>query len=238
MAKIEVRFGDVALREVSLDKPSVMIGRSGRNDIAIDNMAVSRKHAKIYREGPRFIVEDLKSLNGTFVNNKKVSEWILSDNDRILIGKHTLVFIDERDQPVRGTAGAEGPSVEQTVILQTKKQRELLSKIQKSGPDKESGKVHCGVTIISGCSGQQDIELTKGLSVAGRDVHADIRLKGLFLGKGVFLISRRPSGFYISSSGGRTTTRVNGFPITDQQELRDGDMISVGRNKMQFYRKT
>ena len=96
MAKIEVRFNDVVLREVPLDKPFITVGRSAKNDIAIDNMAVSRKHARIYQEGPRFIVEDLKSLNGTFVNNKKTSQWILSDNDQILIGKQLVDLLGQR----------------------------------------------------------------------------------------------------------------------------------------------
>ncbi len=74
--------------------------------------------------------------------------------------------------------------------------------------------------------------------MAGKGDHADIKLKGLFLGRTVFLISQRPSGFYISGSSGRTTTRVNGIPIQDQQELKDGDVITAGRTKMQFYLKS
>lgn len=237
MARIEMRFNDIAFKEVPLNKPSLTIGRSGKNDIVIDNMAVSRKHARIYREGPRFIVEDLKSLNGTFVNNKKVSQWILSDQDKILIGKYTLVFIDEDLQPTGDAVGTSREMAEQTLVLQTKKQRELLAKVPESGAEKKPREVRGGVAIISGGSGQNDIPLTRRLTVAGKGDHADIKLKGLFLGKTVFLISQRPTGFYISSSGGRTATRVNGVPITDQQELKDGDIISAGRTKMQFYIK-
>lgn len=238
MAKIEMMFNNVTLRQVTLDKPFITIGRSGKNDIVIDNIAVSRRHARIYQEGPRFIIEDLKSLNGTFVNNKKVSQWILSNNDQILIGKHTLVFIDEKYQPTSDIAGVHREAVEQTLVLETKKQRELLATIPKTGAEKKPEEIQGRVVIISGGPSQQDIELTKRLTVAGKGEHADIKLKGLFLGKTVFLISKRSSGFYISSSGGRTTTRVNGVPIMDQQELKDGDVISAGRTKMQFYTKT
>lgn len=238
MARIEVKFNDVVLREVSLDKPFITVGRSAKNDIVIDNMAVSRKHARIYQEGPRFIVEDLKSLNGTFVNNKKTSQWILSDNDQILIGKHTLVFIDEGVHPPSETVGADQHNVEQTLVLETKKQRELLAKVPKPSVEEGPKDIQGGVTILSGGSAEQEIKLTKRLTVGGKGEHADIRLKGLFLGKTVFLISKRSSGFYISSSGGRTIVHINGVPITDQQELKDGDIISVGRTKMQFYMKT
>ncbi len=235
MAKIEVRFKEVALMEVPLDKPLITIGRSKKNDVVIDNMAVSRQHARIYREGPRFVVEDLKSLNGTFVNNRKASQWILSDRDRIVIGKHTLVFIDDNTPLPRDRVGTDRPNIEQTLVLETKKQRELLAEVPKGRTEERPKEIQGGITVLSGRAGHQDIKLTKRLTVAGKGEHADIKLRGLFLGKTVFLISKRPSGFYISSSGGRTTIRIRGVPIVDQQELKDGDIISVGRTKMQFY---
>jgi hypothetical protein len=237
MAKLEMRFNDVALREILLDKPSITIGRSKKNDIVIDNMAVSRKHARIYREGPRHIVQDLQSLNGTFVNNKKVSQWILSDNDQILIGKHTLLFIEEENQPAKSEPLSPRDAVEQTLVLETKRQKELLAKVLEPAPEEESKPVQAGVTIISGGSGQRDIELTKRLTVAGKGNHADIRLKGFFLGRTVFLISQKPTGFYISCPARKATTRVNGLPLTGQEELKDGDIITAGRTKMQFYMK-
>jgi pSer/pThr/pTyr-binding forkhead associated (FHA) protein len=238
MAKLEVRFDNVTLKEIPLDKPSLTIGRSNKNDLVIDNMAVSRKHARIYREGPRHIVQDLKSLNGTFVNNKKVSQWILSNNDQVLIGKHTLLFIEEADQPAEDVSQPPGDVVEHTLVLETKKQKELLAKIREPAPEEKTKPVQAGVTIISGGSEQEHVELTKRLTVAGKGSHADIRLKGFFLGRTVFLISQKPNGYYISCPGRKTTTRINGLPVTDQQELKEGDIIDAGRTKMQFTMKT
>jgi len=238
MAKLEVRFDNVTLKEIPLEKPSLTIGRSNKNDLVIDNMAVSRKHARIYREGPRYIVQDLKSLNGTFVNNKKVSQWILSNSDQVLIGKHTLLFIEEAEQPAEDVSQPTGDVVEHTLVLETKKQKELLAKVREPTSKEKTKPVHAGVTIISGGSGQSEVELTKRLTVAGKGSHADIRLKGLFLGRTVFLISQKPSGFYISCPGRKTTTRINGLPVRDQQELKDGDIIDAGRTKMQFTMKT
>ena len=232
-----MRFNDVTLKEISLDKPSITVGRSKRNDIVIDNMAVSRKHARIYREGPRHIVEDLKSLNGTFVNNKKVSQWILSDNDQILIGKHTLVFIEEEEESTKNASPPSSDGVEQTLFLETKKQKELLAKIPEAAMAEKAGHLEAGVTVISGSSGQESVELTKRLTVAGKGNHADIRLKGFFLGRTVFLISQKPTGFTISCPTRKTNTQVNGIPVTEPKELSDGDIITAGRTKMQFYIK-
>jgi pSer/pThr/pTyr-binding forkhead associated (FHA) protein len=238
MAKISMLFNDTALGDVLLDKPVITVGRSKKNDIVLDDRAVSRVHARIYKEGPRFIVEDLKSLNGTFVNDKKVSQWILSDNDEILIGKHTLVFVDETDQLAGEKAVPGMQEVEEPPTRPTTQQPELHDKTHAASTGETSKEIQAGISIISGGSGQQEIHLTKRLTIAGKGDHADIKLKGLFVGRTVFLISRRPSGFTIFSSAGGPITHVNGVPVKDQQMLNDGDVISTGGNKMRFTMKT
>jgi pSer/pThr/pTyr-binding forkhead associated (FHA) protein len=93
MAKVIVMIGDRVLREVHVGKQPIRIGRDPGNDIHLENPAVSRFHAEIYRQDHPFFVEDKNSTNGVFVNGSRVS-WKsgLKDNDRITVGKHTLVF--------------------------------------------------------------------------------------------------------------------------------------------------
>ena len=71
----------------------------------------------------------------------------------------------------------------------------------------------------------------------GKGEGADIRLKGFFVGKVAFIISKRPNGFYITHSGGRSMTKVNGVEVEGQRELRDRDIIDIGWTRMQFYTK-
>jgi len=69
------------------------IGRSSRSDIVIDNDKISEIHAKIIREGKVFKIIDIGSLNGTFLNNKKInSPKILKDNDEIIFGNLKFIF--------------------------------------------------------------------------------------------------------------------------------------------------
>lgn len=68
------------------------IGRKQVNDIVIDNLAVSGFHAEIDSVSTTFVLRDLDSTNGTFVNEKKKQMHNLKHNDVILIGKHELVF--------------------------------------------------------------------------------------------------------------------------------------------------
>ena len=85
MAKIIVTIKGKSLHEIIVDKDLVTtIGRDPSNSIHLENPAVSRFHAKLYRQGWEFYIEDLGSSNGTFLNERRVS-WKagLKRNDKI-----------------------------------------------------------------------------------------------------------------------------------------------------------
>jgi len=239
MAKPVLKFRDATLQEIPVTKPTLTIGRVDKNDIKIENLAVSRQHARIVKDGDRYIMEDLNSLNGTFVNGKKVMKCILRNGDEIFVGKHTLLFIDEEEKPIEMRKDIDISLAEKTVILDTKKKREPIpppGDSQATIQEKPS-ELKGGISIISGGIGQEDIELTKRLTIGGKGDGADIKLKGLFVGKIGFIISKRPNGFFITHSGGRSMTKVNGVSVEGQRELRDGDIIDIGSTRMQFYTK-
>src|SRR5579884_714447 len=75
-----------------LAEEKTSIGRVSSNDIAIENLSVSRRHCVIVRSGERFRIRDLDSHNGTFVNGSPVSQQELNDGDRIDIGECAFVF--------------------------------------------------------------------------------------------------------------------------------------------------
>jgi pSer/pThr/pTyr-binding forkhead associated (FHA) protein len=239
MAKLIVKFRDAKLQEIPITKPAVTIGRVDKNDIKIENLAVSRQHAKIVRDGERYIIEDLNSLNGTFVNEKKVMKGVLRNNDEILVGKHTLIFVDEEERPIEMRKDIDISLAEKTVILDTKKQRDLLTRRTEEKPTvaEKPPQLEGGISIISGGVDQKNIKLTKRLTIGGKGESADIKLRGFFVGKIAFIISKRPNGFFITHSGGRSMTKVNGVAVEGQRELKDGDIIDIGPTRMQFYAK-
>jgi hypothetical protein len=69
------------------------IGRSPDCDVFLDDVTVSRKHAVLVGEGERFSVEDLGSLNGTFLNRKRIEKAPVEDGDELQIGKYRLTFL-------------------------------------------------------------------------------------------------------------------------------------------------
>jgi pSer/pThr/pTyr-binding forkhead associated (FHA) protein len=70
------------------------IGRSLAADVRFDDPTVSRRHALIVRQPDGVRVLDDRSLNGVFVNGERVEWSVLSDGDEILVGRHSLRFID------------------------------------------------------------------------------------------------------------------------------------------------
>jgi len=69
------------------------IGRSPDCEIFLDDVTVSRKHAVLLQRDGAFFVEDLGSLNGTFLNRRRIESGELSDGDELQIGKYRLTFL-------------------------------------------------------------------------------------------------------------------------------------------------
>ena len=70
-----------------------LVGRSPECQIFLDDVTVSRRHAEIVRDGDSFTIRDLGSLNGTYVNRKRIESAVLSDDDEVQIGKYRLTFL-------------------------------------------------------------------------------------------------------------------------------------------------
>jgi hypothetical protein len=84
--------GGQPVRVYPLGAPELSIGRADQSDIALSDPGVSRNHARVLREGDDFIVEDLRSTNGTEVNGQPVRRRRLADGDVIKLASSTLQF--------------------------------------------------------------------------------------------------------------------------------------------------
>ena len=70
-----------------------LIGRSPECDVFLDDVTVSRRHAELVRAGETFTITDLGSLNGTFVNRRRIESAPLEDDDELQIGKYRMTFL-------------------------------------------------------------------------------------------------------------------------------------------------
>jgi len=240
MPKIILKFKDTVLKEFLLSNETVTIGRADDNMIKVDNLAVSGHHAKLFRENGEYVLIDLNSLNGTFVNGKKISKWILQHNDIITIGKHTLIYQDEKSftrPPLFYPGGLDTVTPEGTVMIDSRTQKQLLEEAIYQKEGNKLGELVGALSIISGKKEDTEIELLKRITTIGKGKDAEIKLKGFFLPKISAVISRRPAGYFLSYSEGRAIPKVNGELVTGQVKLKDGDIIEIAKLKMQFFLK-
>lgn len=129
MPRLVLQFEGLTLQEQGVGA-TVTIGRLPDNVVVIENPAVSGRHARVFREGDDFVVEDLQSTNGTFVNGKRVTRQALQDGDVVLVGKHKLLF--DRTGGDEAPAQVEPPTLPDiggTMYLDTKQHRDMLGSL-------------------------------------------------------------------------------------------------------------
>jgi hypothetical protein len=85
--------GGRAGERFALSGERTLVGRSPDCDIFLDDVTVSRRHAELVQQGERFTIRDLGSLNGTFVNRRRVESVELHDDDEVQVGKYRLTFL-------------------------------------------------------------------------------------------------------------------------------------------------
>ncbi|RPI78012.1 MAG: FHA domain-containing protein [Desulfobacteraceae bacterium] len=236
MARLILMFNKQVIKEYPFMKDSLTIGRKEDNTIMIDNLAVSGYHARIDKAGSDYLITDLQSTNGTFVNDKKVSSHKLIHGDNIAIGKHSILFVSSEKAKEKPDEKDKKMDLDKTMMLDTVKQRELLSKQKEMpSPNKISEKI--GMISFIDNSKMGDIELVKKLTKIGKADACEIKLAGMLIGSTAATISRRPNGYAIAFAGGMAKLKVNGEVIKDTQALKDFDTIEIGSYKFQFYIK-
>lgn len=92
-ALLVVTRGPNAGSRFTLDADMTTVGRHPHSDVLLDDVTVSRRHAEFYRREGRFLVRDVGSLNGTYVNRERVEEVTLARGEELQIGRFRLVFL-------------------------------------------------------------------------------------------------------------------------------------------------
>lgn len=239
MAKLVLSLNGVVQGEYQLDKERITVGRKPDNDIQIDNLAVSGKHALIITILDDSFLEDLGSTNGTYVNGKLIKKYALKNGDVITIGKHELKYINEH-------ATADDDEFEKTMIIKPGSASAAVAAAQAAeragaGPATPrpaaaaaaaapagGQKLPLGrLTVLNGPIAGKELELTKALITLGKP------------GTQVAAISRRPQGYFLthieSDGDGKRYPLVNGEPIGPKAyQLKNNDLIELAGIKMEF----
>jgi pSer/pThr/pTyr-binding forkhead associated (FHA) protein len=235
MPTITLKFKNNTIGTYDLQSGQTLtIGRLDDNDIVIENLAVSGRHAKIDTVGEGYLLTDLQSKNGCFVNEKLVASHWLNHGDKVSIGKHILQFAFKQGE-VRPPA----PSVDQrdqTMVMDTGHYRDMLSKSGVEGHmSSETGKPVGVLSYLAG--GEGEFELVRKLVKIGKDPNSDIHVSGLTIGHTTATISKRPTGYVLSYVAGLSKPKVNGKAVKQSVALNEFDVIEIGSLKLQFFTK-
>jgi pSer/pThr/pTyr-binding forkhead associated (FHA) protein len=245
MAKLYLKFDESVLKELPLTQGATTIGRLPDNTLQIDNLAVSGHHAKIYWNEGHYVVEDLGSLNGTYVNNKRVGQATLIHGDQVLIGKHIVEFKNEGSVALGASlpkAGPSAPKLDATVVLDTRRAQGMFSdngapaSVARSVTgDPVPAKERIAVLhVVEGKTDQTRYVLTGKMTMIGKSSMATVKLKGFFAPVSAALISRRDNKYFIAPSERKIKLKINDEHSPNQRELTAGDTIEVGKFKAVF----
>jgi len=251
-----LEFNDKSLGAHQFKKgASVNIGRFEDNDVVIDDQAVSAHHARIDSVGERLVLIDLKSKNGTFVNEQLISTHWLQHGDVVTIGGHALVLNYPEEEA--GLA-ADPKKFSETLEMNSAQHRRMLSrsnpnrsinmlkfwdKNQNRGrvrdleqkaaePGKNEAKANGVLLYLAGGSGQ--VALNPRITTIGKDPSSDIVVKGMLLDPTTATIRNEAGGYYLNYISGIAKPKVNEQVVREPVLLQDQDIIEVGSVKLQF----
>ena len=200
----------------------VTIGRGDNNSIVINSPKISRNHASIEWSGERFVVRDLKSSNGTFVNGQRVESmpFVLRDGDELMLER----------LPFKFEATAIAWNAQDAFVMET-------VPVEKSG----MGNPKASLEIISGPDlGKLFIISGESVSIGriSRKATWDVLLNDGTVSRPHATIEKRGSSYYLVDLGSANGTRVNELFVIEPVVLADGDEIALGETRLIFHVST
>lgn len=235
MIKLILKLKDTQMEEFNLEKGLINIGRSKENEVAIDNIAVSRKHAQIeLKEGMNYVLRDLHSSNGTFLNGVHIdaNDHPLNEGDIIGIAKFQIEVrgLDKAPQPAGKVLSQEDR--EGTMIFDSPKRKAGLE--SQAIPEQKA--LHWpSLAATQGSKKGTDFKITKEVTILGKGSGDDVPVEGWFVSSPHAKISRHGDRFYISHVGGfLSSTKVNGIKIAEEHILKNRDEIQIGNSAFLF----
>lgn len=217
LPRLLVKLGSRVVFRWDLTSDFGTVGR-GENDLTLDNLSVSRRHARFRRLGEKLVFEDLGSENGLVFKGNKCGRAEIGPGDELGVGKYTLVWAKKGSREESEGNAAPAP-------VASKSGAALHETIAVSGKDASA----------AGIEHEGTLHKIRGLIFAiGKAPDAQLRIRGLFIARTHVRIFRDPNGTYTATHvGGLRAMRVNEVKATSAK-LKDGDVIAIGGQRLTF----
>lgn len=221
-SKLILALDGEILREYDIDRDFLSIGRKHENDIQLNDLTVSGRHALISKVGDHVYIEDLNSTNGTLVNGNYVSKYALQHGNVIQIGHHLFTFFNDDKESYEPTMFIKAELDETQMVLPEWEMNERAINLR--------GQPLGALRKLEDGNSTHGIEMRKPFSTIG------------FEGKKLALINRGANGYSIVSikqDSGRKSSdapRLNGKEIgSSAVKLHEHDIINIAGIEMEFY---
>jgi pSer/pThr/pTyr-binding forkhead associated (FHA) protein len=217
--KLILTLDGEVVREYPLGMQTLSLGRKHGNDIQLNDLTASGRHALISSIPNYVFIEDLDSTNGTLVNGNHIKKVALEHGDVIQIGHHQFTYLCQEEAKYEPTMFVKAEFDETQFIYEDDAHQSHVK-----------GQPLAGLRSLAGSLTKPVMELRKAYSSIG------------FQGKRMALISRGSKGYTITavvSTRSRRATDiplVNGIPIsTEPQRLQENDIINIAGFEVEFY---
>lgn len=220
MSKLIMTLDGAVIREFPIDKESISIGRKHGNDIQLNDLTVSGRHAMLVTMGEHTYVDDLGSTNGTLINGARVAKTLVKHGDVIQVGNYQFTYYDDEETEYEPTMFIQA-EVEDTQIIDTNAPPPATA---------PRGERLAGVRILNGPMAKKVLELRKPFNTIG------------FNGIKMAIIARNASNYTVAALKSNKLRRsndvamVNSKPITlEAKVLSEGDVIELAGTQMEFF---
>jgi pSer/pThr/pTyr-binding forkhead associated (FHA) protein len=219
------------VRKFVLNPTVTTIGRAQDNDIVINNLALSRRHAQVERRNGRYEVSDLQSQNGVYVNSERVrGARVLQNTDTITLGTYHFVFNDQEqsDPDVRSVR----PKRAQQEVTELGDKPKAPEPAKAPEPEAEP---HVPLLVLK----YNDVELQRfplknQVCVIGRAKDCDVQIAERRLSRKHCEIIREADRYTVKDLGSQNGTYVNRRRIRDLHLLQDGDVLNFAEYSVLF----
>jgi len=215
MPKLILTLDGAVIREYTIDKDSITIGRKHGNDIQLNDLTISGRHSLISKVGDNIFIDDLGSTNGTLLNGARIAKSKLHHGDVIQVGNYQFTFFSQEEEDYEPTMFLRA-EIEETKVIDTK---------LKPTPENTGTKLGA-VKVLSGPLRNKTLELRKPFNTLG------------FNGSKMAIIARNASNYTISAiknDDSINIAMVNGKNIpVEPLELEENDLIELANTQIEF----
>ncbi|MGD8405055.1 MAG: FHA domain-containing protein [Anaerolineales bacterium] len=203
-----------------LNKSEIIVGRDPDVDITIPSPIVSRRHARLTRDGDAYMIEDMGSSNGTYVNGQRVSERRqLKSGDQVRFGQ-AIVLDYSAPQEAQGTVVSKKPDPS-AGVLETQLEQSIDFENLKAAPPKL-------VVTVAGES-SQTYSLTRPVITIGRGQDNDIVIPSPIVSSQHARLDRMDDGYVLEMlPQAKNPVQVEGRPLEGAHVLHHGDILRIG----------